>query len=135
MRKVIIDTNIFYEILLEESLVIDALIRAKDNHRFIINLQIIAELIVLFRTRGKDWLLFKILDPLLQGNIFEIEELNVRDIRRAASVLKKYKDKLLSFTDCLILAQAANNNYLVWTKDQEMRHCKECEFFEPGRDL
>jgi|CXWL01.1.fsa_nt_gi predicted nucleic acid-binding protein len=134
MKTVLVDTNICYDIFVEDSKIQEYYSNPTEQLRFIINLHIIGELVILCRIRKEEAILFRILDPLLQGAIFNIEPIHEGDVQRATMILKKYRDKKLSFTDCLILTQAANNNWLVWTNDKEMTHTKECLFLEPELD-
>ena len=124
MKNVLVDTSVVYEIFLEDSVFQKTLSEHLETSRFFVNIHILDEVFTLFRARGKDDIAFRILDPLLSEELFSIAQILPIDVATAATVLKKYQDKKLSFTDALILAQAANQGFQIWTMDRAMQQTR-----------
>ena len=120
MKNVLIDTSILYEIFLENSVCQRILSHHLEKAHFFINIHILDEVFTLFRARNKDDIAFRILDPLLSEQLFALNPVLPADVEAAAKLLKKFRDKRLSFTDAIILAQAAHQGFQIWTTDEEM---------------
>ena len=131
MKNVLVDTSIVYEIFLEGSRLQRALSEHLEKVRFFINIHILDEVFTLFRARNKDHIAFRVLDPLLSEDIFAIAPVLPVDIATAAVLLKKFRDKKLSFTDAVILAQSSNNGFQIWTTDKEIEITARHSLFLP----
>lgn len=120
MKKVLVDTSILYEIFLEDSACQKTVSDHLGKVDFFINIHILDEVFTLFRARKKDSIAFRILGPLLSEELFHNAQVLPLDIATAAVLLKKFRDKPLSFTDAVLLAQASNHGFQIWTNDRSM---------------